>query len=316
MAALAGLVAFRAAHRHLRRRDHARLARAHRRPRPDAGPATGDRHLHGHRLPRPGHVDGHRGDDRRRRELARRVHRLRRRRRRDRRRALRHYALPARPSCKGDPHSEFLRPYGGFSRHGPSLRTYLVVFVEGLLILGSFSYAGAYADKALGLETFGIGLLMAVFGVGVIGGSRLSGRLARAHRPAPARGRWASVSRRLPTFFSPRLARISRPLPSRSCCSVSASCSRTRHSSRRRPSSRRRRAERRCRLSPSPSWSADRLGTMLGGRIILGASYRDLYLSFGVALVALGVVAMLAVPAQGSSRVSVATPPPAAEEAA
>ena len=57
------------------------------------------------------------------------------------------------------------------------------------------------------------------------------------------------------------------------------------------------------------------LGTMLGGRIILGASYRDLYLSFGVALVALGAVAMLAVPAQGSSRESAATPPPAAEEA-
>ena len=36
------------------------------------------------------------------------------------------------------------------------------------------------------------------------------------------------------------------------------------------------------------------LGTMLGGRIILGASYRELYLSFGVALIALGVVAMVA----------------------
>ena len=61
--------------------------------------------------------------------------------------------------------------------------------MEGLLnSFGSFSYAGAYADKVLGLETFGIGLLMAVFGVGVIGGSRLSGTAGTAHRAATARG--------------------------------------------------------------------------------------------------------------------------------
>ena len=90
-----------------------------------------------------------------------------------------------RGRLRGDPQSEFLRPYGRLLGHGPSLRTYLVVFVEGLLILGSFSYAGAYAAKALGLQTFGIGLLMAVFGVGVIAASRLSSRLAlRIGRPS------------------------------------------------------------------------------------------------------------------------------------
>lgn len=83
-----------------------------------------------------------------------------------------------RSELRGNPQSEFLRPYGRLLRHGASLRTYLVTLVEGVLILGSFSYLGAEAAHSLGLSNLEIGLLMAVFGVGVIAGSRLAGPLS------------------------------------------------------------------------------------------------------------------------------------------
>jgi predicted MFS family arabinose efflux permease len=215
---------------------------------------------------------------------------------------------------KGDPHSEFLRPYGRLLAHGPSLRTYLVVFVEGLLILGSFSYAGAYADKALGLQTLGIGLLMAVFGVGVIGGSRLSGRLAqRIGRPrlvalglgsaAAADLVLAAAGSHLVAFAVAILLLGLGFMFAHSSLLTTA----TQFAEKARGAA--------MSLIAFAFMVGGSLGTMLGGRIILGASYRDLYLSFGVALVALGVVALLAVPAQGSSRESAAIPPPAAEEA-
>ncbi len=206
---------------------------------------------------------------------------------------------------KGDPHSEFLRPYGRLLAHGPSLRTYLVVFVEGLLILGSFSYAGAYADKALGLQTLGIGLLMAVFGVGVIGGSRLSGRLAqRIGRPrlvalglgfaAAADLLLAAAGSHLAAFAVAILLLGLGFMFAHSSLLTTA----TQFAEKARGAA--------MSLIAFAFMVGGSLGTMLGGRIILGASYRDLYLSFGVALGALGVVAMVAVPAQGSLR----EPPP------
>ena len=58
------------------------------------------------------------------------------------------------------------------------------------------------------------------------------------------------------------------------------------------------------------------LGTMLGGRIVLGASDRDLYLAFGIALGALSVVAVAAVPARGSLGETAGTLPATAVEEA
>jgi len=216
---------------------------------------------------------------------------------------------------KGDPNSEFLRPYGRLLAHAPSLRTYLVVFAEGLLILGSFSYAGAYADKALGLQTFAIGLLMAVFGIGVIGGSRLSGRLAqRIGRPrlvalglgSAAAGDFllAVLGSHLAAFAVGILLLGLGFMFAHSSLLTTA----TQFAEKARGAA--------MSLIAFAFMVGGSLGTMLGGRIILGASYRDLYLSFGVALVALSVIAMLAVPAQGSSRETVAAARrPATEEA-
>ena len=216
---------------------------------------------------------------------------------------------------KGDPNSEFLRPYGRLLAHAPSLRTYLVVFAEGLLILGSFSYAGAYADKALGLQTFAIGLLMAVFGIGVIGGSRLSGWLAqRIGRPrlvalglgSAAAGDFllAVLGSHLAAFAVGILLLGLGFMFAHSSLLTTA----TQFAEKARGAA--------MSLIAFAFMVGGSLGTMLGGRIILGASYRDLYLSFGVALVALSVIAMLAVPAQGSSRETVAAARrPATEEA-
>jgi predicted MFS family arabinose efflux permease len=205
-----------------------------------------------------------------------------------------------RGQLKGDPHSEFLRPYGRLLAHGPSLRTYLLVLVEGALILGSFSYAGAYAAKVLGLETLGIGLLMAVFGVGVIGGSRFSGRLAvRFGRPllvAIGLGSAAAADLLLATIGS-NLAVFAVAIlllglgfmfaHSSLLTIVTGFAERARGAA--------------MSLIAFAFMVGGSGGTMLGGRIILGESYEALYLAFGLALAGLGLVALVALPADQTS---------------
>ena len=53
----------------------------------------------------------------------------------------RHY-----PSSKNSG-SSFFAPYGRLLKNPVSLRIYLVVLLEGILIIGSFSYLGAYISK-------------------------------------------------------------------------------------------------------------------------------------------------------------------------
>jgi predicted MFS family arabinose efflux permease len=209
-----------------------------------------------------------------------------------------------RSQLKGDPHSQFLRPYGRLLAHGGSLRTYLLVFVEGTLILGSFSYAGAYAAKELGLETFGIGLLMAVFGVGVIAGSRFSGALAaRVGRPrlvalglgsaAAADLLLAATGTHIGAFaVAVLLLGLGFMFAHSSLLTMATGF-----------------AERSRGAAMSLVAFAFMVGgsggTMLGGRIILGTGYTTLYLAFGLGLAALALVALVALPsgetAQGNA---------------
>ena len=93
------------------------------------------------------------------------------------------------PSAVGDhetrdPHAPIFKPYGQLLATGASLRTYLVVFFEGLFLLGSFSYLGAVLVARFHLSFLLVGAVMTLFGVGAIIGGRASARIsARIGRP-------------------------------------------------------------------------------------------------------------------------------------
>lgn len=81
------------------------------------------------------------------------------------------------PSDK-NPKSEFLAPYGRLLGNSRSATLYLVVLIEGFLILGSFSYLGAFIENVYKFNYLAIGLIMTAFGLTAVIGGRLSGKLA------------------------------------------------------------------------------------------------------------------------------------------
>lgn len=76
------------------------------------------------------------------------------------------------------PDSKIFAPYGKLLGTSRSLFTYIIVLLEGIFIVGSFSYAGAYISKTYGFNYFYIGLIMTAFGIMTVIGGRLSGKLA------------------------------------------------------------------------------------------------------------------------------------------
>ena len=88
--------------------------------------------------------------------------------------AGRHY-----PTAK-NPGSSFLGPYGRLLKTPASLRLYLIVLLQGILIIGSFSYLGAYISKTYQYNYLYIGLIMTAFGIGAMIGARMSGKLGRS----------------------------------------------------------------------------------------------------------------------------------------
>ncbi len=80
--------------------------------------------------------------------------------------------------ASGNPRSEIIAPYRNLLTQGRSLRTYLVVLVEGILIVGSFSYLGAYLSHQFGLDNLAIGATMTAFGLAAIIAGRKSGAVA------------------------------------------------------------------------------------------------------------------------------------------
>ncbi len=199
----------------------------------------------------------------------------------------------------GDPHSQFLRPYGRLLGHWPSLRTYLIVFGEGLLILGSFSYAGAYAAKALGLHTLQIGLLMAIFGVGVIVASRASGALAaRLGRPRLVALGLASAAAAdlilglggagIGAFAIAVLLLGLGFMFAHSSLLTTA----TQFADKARGAA--------MSMVAFAFMVGGSAGTMLGGRLILSGGYQNLYVVFGIALLVLTATSLVAVPRQFS----------------
>ncbi len=199
----------------------------------------------------------------------------------------------------GDPRSQFVKPYARLLGHWPSLRTYLVVFFEGVLILGSFSYLGAFSAKSLGLGTFEIGLLMAVFGVGVIASSRASGRLAERigrHRLVALGLACAAAADLVVVVGSTHLGVVAIGVLLLGLGFMFAHSSllttATQFAAKARGTA--------MSLVAFAFMVGGALGTALGGRVIEATSYREFYLIGGMGLVVLTLVAVVAVPPQPS----------------
>ncbi len=77
-----------------------------------------------------------------------------------------------------NPHAPILRPYLSLLSNSMSRRTYVVIFVEGIFLLGSFSYYGALLDARFELSFFMIGAVMTVFGVAALIGGRVTATIA------------------------------------------------------------------------------------------------------------------------------------------
>lgn len=86
------------------------------------------------------------------------------------------------PSSK-NPQAHFLAPYAKLLAHTKSLYTYILVLLEGIFIIGSFSYLGAYISETHHFNYLYIGLIMTAFGLASVIGGKLSGKLAKAMSP-------------------------------------------------------------------------------------------------------------------------------------
>ena len=195
----------------------------------------------------------------------------------------------------GDPHSRFVQPYVRLISHWPSLRTYLIVFFEGILILGSFSYLGAYTARSLGYGTFGIGLLMAMFGVGVIAASRASAGIAQRvgrNRLVAAGLAFAAAADLVVALGATQVALAALGVLLLGLGFMFAHSSllttATQFAERARGTA--------MSLVAFAFMVGGAAGTALGGRLIEATSYREFYLTVGIALVALTLVAWVAVP--------------------
>ena len=80
------------------------------------------------------------------------------------------------PSEK-NPNSEILKPYFRLLSNSKSLFTYFIVLLEGIFIVGSFSYTGSYIAKTYNFNYFSIGMILTAFGIMSVIGGRLSGKL-------------------------------------------------------------------------------------------------------------------------------------------
>ena len=56
---------------------------------------------------------------------------------------------------------------------------YAAVFLEGILLWGGMTYLGSFATGRYGLDQFSVGLLVALFGIGMMTGGFLMGRIRR-----------------------------------------------------------------------------------------------------------------------------------------
>lgn len=79
----------------------------------------------------------------------------------------------------GNKESKFLAPYVRLLRKPESFFTYVLVLLEGIFIVGSFSYLGAYIASTYHYNYLAIGLLMTAFGLMTLVGGRIGGKLTQ-----------------------------------------------------------------------------------------------------------------------------------------
>jgi predicted MFS family arabinose efflux permease len=79
--------------------------------------------------------------------------------------------------------SKFFAPYLKLVSNASSLFTYLLVLLEGMFIIGSFSYLGAFIAKTYHFNYLSIGAVMTAFGLMTVVGGRLSGKLSKKTNP-------------------------------------------------------------------------------------------------------------------------------------
>lgn len=77
-----------------------------------------------------------------------------------------------------DAHAPIIKPYLALLGHGASLRTYTMILLEGVFLLGSFSYLGAILADRFGLSFLAIGAVMTAFGVAAVLAGRTSSAVA------------------------------------------------------------------------------------------------------------------------------------------
>jgi predicted MFS family arabinose efflux permease len=69
--------------------------------------------------------------------------------------------------------------FGDLLRDRRALVVYLAIFLEGGLLWGGMTYLGAFGIRRYGLDQFSVGLLLALFGLGIMLGGALMGRIRR-----------------------------------------------------------------------------------------------------------------------------------------
>lgn len=87
------------------------------------------------------------------------------------------FAVGRKASSQRNPNSRFIKPYIDLLRNPSNLTVYLVILVEGMLIIGSFSYLGAYTEYLFHFNYFAIGMTLTAFGAGAVVTGRMVGKI-------------------------------------------------------------------------------------------------------------------------------------------
>ena len=81
------------------------------------------------------------------------------------------------PSVKNS-NSQLLTPYVNLLGKKNSSSVYLLILLEGILIIGTFSYLGAFIQNTYAFNYLSIGFILTAFGAAAVIGGKISGKLA------------------------------------------------------------------------------------------------------------------------------------------